>query len=104
MGTVRYQKIEQNGKLLVEEIHKVVVHSFRMGDVDDPDIYAADPIYQWQQTEQGQFVMEHAIKKPEWHRNLDHYSMGWHYIILAEIESKKLSEMYLRWGNPNGNN
>jgi hypothetical protein len=25
-----------------------------MGDVEDPELYAAQPLYEWQQTEQGQ--------------------------------------------------
>ena len=37
-----------------------VFHSFTMGDVDDPDIYAAAPIFEWQKTEKGQWVMEHG--------------------------------------------
>jgi len=35
-------------------------YTFNMGDVDDVDIYVAEPIYQWQQTDQGRWVMEHA--------------------------------------------
>ena len=86
----------------VKEIHKVVVHQFRMGDVEDPDFHAAQPIYDWQQTDQGKFIMEHAIDKPEWHRHLDHNHYGHEYTIVAELEMKKLSEFYLRWGKPNG--
>jgi arginine exporter protein ArgO len=31
-----------------------------MGDVEDVEIYAAEPIYQWQQTPEGKFCMEKA--------------------------------------------
>ena len=34
----------------------VCVHEIRMGDVEDPDIMVADPIWQWQQTDAGKFV------------------------------------------------
>ena len=75
-----------------------IVHSFRMGDVEDPDLYAAQPIHEWEQSDQGQFIMEHAVDKPEWHRHLDQFSYGHEYVIVAELEKKKLSEFYLRWG------
>jgi hypothetical protein len=94
MGKVRYT-VEDN---VVKEIHKVVVHKFDLADVDDPDIYAAGPIFDWERSEAGQFVMKYAVDKPEWHRNMDPMFMGYRYIIMAELESKKLSEFYLRWG------
>lgn len=31
-----------------------------MGDVEDPEIYCAQSIYEWQQTEQGKWCMEKA--------------------------------------------
>jgi len=98
MGTVRFQVIEKDGLHLVQEIHKVTVHAFSVGDVDDPDIYAASPICDWQQTDAGKFVMEHAIETPSYHQGLDYNSFGYRYAIVAELEAKKLSEFYLRWG------
>jgi len=37
-----------------------VFHTFRMGDVEDPELYAAPPILEWQKTEQGCWVMAHC--------------------------------------------
>lgn len=99
MGSVRCQVRVVGDQHIVDEIHKVVVHRFRMGDVDDPDLYAAQPIHAWEQSDQGQFVMKHAVDTPEWHRQLDQFSYGYEYAIIAELEMKKLSEFYLRWGN-----
>jgi hypothetical protein len=95
MDKVRYT-VEDN---VVKEIHKVVVHKFNLADVEDPDIYAAGPIFDWERSEAGQFVIKHAVDKPEWHRHMDPMFMGYRYIILAELETKKLSEFYLRWGS-----
>lgn len=39
---------------------EVVLHSFPMGDVDDIEVYAAQPIYEWQQTDEGKWAMENA--------------------------------------------
>jgi hypothetical protein len=83
----------------VKEIHKVVVHKFDLADVEDPDLYAAGPLFDWERSEAGQFVMKYAADKPEWHRHMDPMFMGYRYIIMAELESKKLSEFYLRWGS-----
>ena len=95
MDKVRYT-VEDN---VVKEINKVVVHKFNLSDVDDPDIYAAGPMFEWERSEAGQFIFKHAVDKPEWHRHMDPMFMGYRYIITAELETKKLSEFYLRWGS-----
>ena len=97
MDKVRYQVKDRDGYREVQEIHKVVVHKFDLSDCEDPDIYAAAPIFDWERSEAGQFVMKHAIDKPEWHRHMDPMFMGYRYLIIAELEKKKLSEFYLRF-------
>lgn len=97
MGTVRCRVIQKDGIQIVEEIHKVVVHRFRMGDVEDPDLYAAQPLWEWQESEAGKFIMENAIEPPIWQRAFDVNTYGNVYAIIAEIEKKKLSEYYLRF-------
>ena len=94
MDKVRYT-VEND---VVKEIHKVIVHKFNLADVEDPDIYAAGPMFDWERSEAGQFVFKHAVDPPEWHRQLDYNSYGYRYAIVAELEAKKLSEFYLRWG------
>ena len=98
MGSVRYT-VDDNRN--VAEIHKVVVHTFFVDSFDDPDLYAAAPIWKWQQSDAGKFVMEHAIDKPEWHKHLEHLTLNYKYAIIAELEKKKLSEFYLRFGKIN---
>jgi hypothetical protein len=39
---------------------RYILHEFLMGDVEDPEIYMAAPIYEWQQTAEGKFCMEKA--------------------------------------------
>jgi hypothetical protein len=103
MGSVRFKVVQKDGHQLVEEIHKVVVYTFRMSDVEDPDLWAGQSLYDWQISDQGKFVMENSVETPSWHREIDQYSMGWKYAIVAELEMKKLSEFYLKWGKSNGN-
>lgn len=84
----------------VVETRKVTVHQFTMGDVDDPDLYAAEPLWNWQQSEAGKWVMENAIDTPEWHRQADCMNWGHRYAVVAVFETKKLTEFYLRFGKP----
>jgi hypothetical protein len=80
----------------VEETKEVVVHTFTMGDVEDPDLYAAEPLIQWQNSEQGQWVMENAVETPIWHRHADPVSFGYKYAITAKLQGAKLTEWLLR--------
>lgn len=97
VSKVKYREVVKEGQLIIEELHKIVVHSFRMGDAEDPDLYAAQPLYDWQHSDAGQFVMKNAAETPEWHRYLDHSTMGYVYSVTAILEKKKLSEYYLRF-------
>lgn len=70
-----------------------------MGDVDDVDIYAAQPIHEWQQSEQGRWVMENAhnliyLTQP------DENIWGHRIVIRGELtDPRKVTEYYLRWPN-----
>jgi hypothetical protein len=77
---------------------EIVVHAFTMGDVEDPDLYAAEPLYQWQQSTQGDWVMKNATEPPVWHRQVDPLSFGHKYIVKATFVEQKLTEYYLRFG------
>lgn len=74
----------------------ITFHSFAMGDVDDVDIYAAQPIYEWQQTEQGQWVMQHA-QDLRYYTNPDLTSFGYRITIRGRLEEKLATEYFLRW-------
>ena len=66
----------------------VCVHEIRMGDVEDPDIYVAAPIWEWQQTDAGRFVMDHAVGKPYWIQHRDHSSYYLLYRIMARLSEQ----------------
>ena len=92
--TYRYMQLDNK----VEEVKTVVVHEFTMGDVDDPDLYAAQPLWEWQQTEKGQWVMTHAIETPSWYRIPDNLQYGYRYQIRAKLTGPRLTEYMLRHG------
>ena len=76
----------------------VVVHHFPMGDVEDPDLYAAEPLYNWQQSEAGTWVMAHAVEPPFWVRQPDLSSYGYRYYIVARLKEQDQTFWSLKWG------
>jgi hypothetical protein len=81
----------------VVEIHDVTVHEFTLHDADDPDLYAAVPMIEWQQTEKGTWVMEHAIESPSWYRYIDPVSYGYKYQIRARLRGPDYTYYALKW-------
>lgn len=81
----------------VHQIHEVIVHRFTLGDVEDPDLYAAEPIIKWQNSEQGVWVMEHAVESPVWHRMIDYKSFGFIYVIRAKLKDVDYTFYQLKW-------
>jgi hypothetical protein len=82
----------------VEEVKTVVVHEFLMGDVEDPDLYAAEPLHKWEHSELGQWVMKNSCDTPTWHRMADAVSYGYKYRITAKLTGPALTEWLLRYG------
>ena len=75
----------------------VMVYEFTMGDVEDPDLYAAQPIWEWQESEAGKFVMEHAVESPYWIRQIDHGSYGHQYRIMARLSEQNQTFFKLKF-------
>ena len=63
----------------------VVVHKFRLGDVDDPDIYAAQAIISWQESDSGRWIMQNAVNQPFWIRNTNQRDFYIEYHIVARL-------------------
>lgn len=79
----RYQIESIDGRDVVTS--SVVVHEFVMGDVEDPDLYAAEPLLAWQNSEAGAWIMKHSVDQPQWHRQVDHMYYGYRYCITARL-------------------
>lgn len=75
----------------------ICVHEFTMGDVEDPDLYAAQPIWEWQESEAGKFIMEHAAEPPYWIRSVDHSSYGHQYRIMARLSEQNQTFFRLKF-------
>lgn len=77
---------------------KITFHTFSMGDVDDVDIFVAQPIWEWQQTDQGKWVMEHA-QDLRYYTAPDLNTFGHKITICGNLEPKLATEYLLRWGS-----
>ena len=76
----------------------VCVHEFRIGDVEDPAIVAGGPMWDWQQSEVGQWVIAHAVEKPYWHKDLDPGTYGYRFRIMARLSEQDHVFFKLKWG------
>jgi hypothetical protein len=74
-----------------------VVHTIKMGDVDEPDIMVGEPIYEWQQTDAGKWIMGNSNPTPSWHRTTDVYNYGYIYQIRAYLTHKQLTYYKLKY-------
>lgn len=75
------------------KISTVVVHEFTLGDVEDPDIYAAEPLLAWQKSAAGEWVMSHSVDQPQWHRTVYAF-YGYRYCITARL--KEQDELFFK--------
>ena len=82
----------------VEECKEIIVHQFMMGDVEDPDLYAAEPLIKWQESESGKWIMKNASDTPTWYRMADPTTYGYKYQIRAKLMGPALTEWFLRYG------
>lgn len=78
---------------------RTVLHTFRMGDVEDPYLYAAFPIGEWQKTEHGTWCMEHIQGEGEFLCNPDPTQMGYRVAIFGDLSDQDAVFHELKWGN-----
>ena len=71
-------------------------HSFIMGDVDDPEIYAAGPLYDFMQTEKGQWI-KHNCLDPQYVIRPDPHTWGTRVIVYGKVEDRLATEYFLKW-------
>ena len=92
----KYQvSISDTGEHTVTVTH--VVHTIQMSDCDDPDLLVAEPIYNWQQTDAGKWVMENSAPKASWHRHTDFHTYGYIYQIRAYLTPQQITFFELKF-------
>ena len=77
---------------------KILVHSFNMSDNDDPEIFAGQPIWEWQQTDAGRWVMAHS-RDTYWLKHNDFQSYTYQYKIVAQLTEQDATYFALKYDN-----
>lgn len=77
-------------------IKEFTVHEFTMGDVEDPEVYAAEPLCAWQTSKQGKWVIENAVEPPYWTQRLDPGYYGYRFQVRARFKDERITEWLLR--------
>jgi len=75
----------------------MILHSFIIADVEDPEIYAAGPILDWQKTEEGKWVMENVIEHPIFHITLDNDAFAYKVIITGKLTPEATTFFTLKY-------
>ena len=77
---------------------KLIVHKIPMGDVEDPELYAAAPILEWEKSEKGRWLADNSVQQMEYIVRPNQETYGWMVIIFAWLEEKDLTYYRLKWG------
>lgn len=75
---------------------KITFHTFGMGDVDDPEIYASVPLSEFMTTEKGQWVRANCTD-PQYIIRPDMNTYGNRVFVYGEVDEQLATEYYLRW-------
>jgi len=77
---------------------KIIVHKIEMGDVEDPELYAAAPIMSWENSEKGQWLQKNSKQQMEYIVRPNQETYGWMVLIFAWLEEQDLTYFKLKWG------
>jgi hypothetical protein len=67
-----------------------------MGDVEDPELYAAVPLGEFMSTEVGQWIKKNCAD-PQYIIRPDPSTFGVRVVVYGEVEDKLATEYYLKW-------
>ena len=77
---------------------KLQVATLFLGDVEDPEIYAAGPIMDWEKTEQGQWLHANSYEQMMFDIYSDNVMFGYRINIHAWLSDEALTFYKLKWG------
>ena len=77
---------------------KYLVHTIEMGDVEDPEIYAAEPIINFEHSEKGRWLMSNSYRQLEFTIRPNSRTYGWKVCIWSYLNEQDLTYYTLKWG------
>jgi hypothetical protein len=75
----------------------MIFHKFILSDVEDPEIYAAGPILDWQATEHGRWVMANVIGEPKFHITPDLSTLSYTVVITGNLTPEATTYYTLKY-------
>ena len=69
-----------------------------MGDVEDPVVMVAEPLFKWEKTDQGNWCHAHA-EDLTWNLEPDNYGFGYKVIITGEMNYEDYTIYLLKFGD-----
>lgn len=79
---------------------KTLVEVIEFGDVEDPELYAAEPLHQWEHTEKGQWLKENSYQQLTYTVENNHRTYGSQVRVWAWLKEEALTYYILKWGEP----
>jgi hypothetical protein len=77
----------------------VCVHEFVVDcDVDDPVLYAGEPLLSWQQSAPGAWIMTNSEEKPYWIKDLNPDTYLWRFRVIARLSEPNETFFRLKYG------
>lgn len=74
---------------------ELVVHTFNLSDVSDPDLWAADSLSKFEHSEKGKWIMKHSRPVAIWKRIPCDY--GWQYQVRAYLAPEQVTYYKLKY-------
>lgn len=76
---------------------RYLVHKFKIGDVDEPDLYAAQEVDRWINSDLGQWIKKQSVKPLHFTSNFDHPYYGYQYAIFAYLTNVQITYFELKY-------
>lgn len=71
---------------------RTLLYEFNLSDCEDPEIYVAQPIWEWQNTEAGKWCMKNCMPKSiTWGFGVDPYHYGYRVHIYGDLAEHDLT-------------
>jgi hypothetical protein len=78
-------------------LQRIVFHEFTLGDVEDPELYAAVPLGKFMDTELGHWVKQNC-DDPQYIIRPDPTTFGTRVIVYGEVCEQAAVFYQLKWG------
>ena len=74
-----------------------LVKELRMGDVEDPYLYAAYPLHEWEQTEEYAYIRQHCAGEEDLVFFCDNHEYGFMIRVYAPLTGPALTYYNLKY-------